>query len=136
MFTRMKQSRNGEYLQIVENYRDGERVRQRMVVYVGHYDSIDHALQLMAGELPRARRRATVAERNAYWQSTIDRARALREEADQLASKLEELKRFAHEHPDLLERDRARAKRRSQRQREATAKWREEMARRREHVSQ
>src|SRR5215218_10017456 len=114
MFTRVKQSRNGDYLQIV-----------------GNYDSIDHALQLMARELPRARRRATVAERKPYWQS-IGRARALREEADRLAAKLEELKHFAHEHPDLVERDRARAKRHSQRRRAAATMRMEQMARRRE----
>ncbi len=131
MFTRVKQSRNLEYLQIVQNYRDEGRVRQRMVMYVGHYDSIDHALALMARELPRARRRATVTERYPGWQSESEPG-ALREEANRLAQKLEELKRFAHEHPDVVERDRARAKRHSQRQREATAKWIEEMARRRE----
>jgi hypothetical protein len=45
MFTRVKESRHDKYLQIVENYRDDGRVRQRLVLYVGHYDSIEDALQ-------------------------------------------------------------------------------------------
>jgi hypothetical protein len=131
MFTRMKRSRNGEYLQVVENYRDKAepgRVRQRMVMYVGPYTSIDQALQQMDWELPQARRRATVAERHPFWQPEATTV-ALREEANQLAAKLEELKRFAEEHPDVVERDRVRAERRIGHQSEAHAEMVETMRR-------
>ena len=94
MFARVKRSRHDEYLQIVENYRDGDRVRQRMVLYVGPYWSIDSALKGMARDLKRMRR-------------TGDAQR----EADELASKLAALKRLAKEHPEMVERDRLRAER-------------------------
>jgi hypothetical protein len=113
MFTRVKESRNGEYLQVVENYREDGKVKQRLVMYVGHYKSIDHALDQMRRELPLARRRATAAELSP-WQA--QRGRALREEANHLAAKLEGLRRFADEHPDVVERDRARAERRASQQ--------------------
>jgi hypothetical protein len=47
LFARVKQSRNGEYLQVVENYREDGKVRQRMVLYVGRYDGVADALELM-----------------------------------------------------------------------------------------
>jgi hypothetical protein len=94
VFTRVKETRDNEYLQIVENYRDGDRVRQRMVLYVGRYASIDSALKGMAGDLKR-----------------IKRADGDQREADELASKLKALKRLVKEHPDMVERDRLRAER-------------------------
>jgi hypothetical protein len=94
MFTRVKESRQSEYLQIVENYRDGDLVRQRMVLYVGPYASIDSALKGMARDLKRMRQ-AGDAQR----------------EADELASKLKTLKRLVKEHQDMVERDRLRAER-------------------------
>jgi hypothetical protein len=109
------QSRNGEYLQIVENYRDEGRVRQRLVMYVGHYTSIDDALRRMARELSQARRRATVAE---GYPAPQDEAPRLREEANRLAAKLEDLRRFADGHPDVVDRDRVRAERHAERWRE------------------
>src|SRR5215212_6374839 len=51
-----------------------------------------------------------------------------------LDSELEELRRFADEHPDVVERDRARAKRHSQRRREAAAKRMEEWVRNRKKL--
>jgi hypothetical protein len=110
MFTRVKVSRRDEYLQIVENYRDSGRVRQRLVMYVGRYSSIENALQQMPRELSQVRRRATVAEHSPFWREHR-KPLALREEADRLAARLEELRRLVKEHPDLLERDRARAAR-------------------------
>jgi hypothetical protein len=59
MFTRPKESRRNDYLQIVENYRDGDRVRQRLVLYVGRYDSIDDALHRMRRDLRNWRSRRT-----------------------------------------------------------------------------
>jgi hypothetical protein len=94
MFTRVKESRYTPYLQIVENYRDGDRVRQRMVLYVGRYASIDSALKGIARDLKR-----------------IKREGGDQGEADELASKLKALKRLAKEHPEMVERDRLRAER-------------------------
>jgi hypothetical protein len=127
MFTRMKQSRDGEYLQIVANYRDGSRVRQRMVLYVGHYESIDKALQLMPRLLTQARRKATVAERDVAFmrennysggmlKEEEERARKLRAEADGLGQKLDELRRLVADNPELLTLDAARAERHAERQ--------------------
>src|SRR3712207_5436573 len=126
MFARVKQVRQGrhdEYLQIVENYRDGGRVRQRLVMYVGHYSSIEEALKLMPKDRTRAHRRATEAEQMAESVPRYQpRARALREEADRLAERLEALRRLVEAHPDLLNRDRERAERHAQRQGLAMAK--------------
>jgi hypothetical protein len=98
VFTRVKESRYSEYLQIVENYRDGDRVRQRMVLYVGPYASIDSALKGMARDIKR-----------------VKRADGDQREADELALKLKTLKRLVKEHPDMVERDRLRAERYRQR---------------------
>jgi hypothetical protein len=107
MFARVKESRQQEYLQIVENYRDGGRVRQRVVLYVGHYDSIDAALR----HLPQDRRR---------WRSEATRRgnERLRHEADDLDQRLSALRQLVAEHPDLIERDRQRAERHGRRRQE------------------
>jgi hypothetical protein len=153
MFARVKQSRNGEYLQIVENYRDGDRVRQRMVLYVGHYDSIDKALKVMPREVGSLRRRATEVERlyDAMAQhagagagplfekdlaTRRERAERARGEAEELAAKLEVLRGLAEEHPDLLSRDRGRAERRRRRERTAAARTREGLSRRGDQPTQ
>jgi hypothetical protein len=128
VFARVKESRQGEYLQIVENYREGGKVRQRLVLYVGHYRSIAEALGSMPRNLAALRRRATAAERTAGQlpenHDAQDRARALREEAEHFAQRLETLRRLVDEDPDLLDRDRGRAARHDRRRREAIAKRR------------
>ena len=128
MFARVKESRNDEYLQIVENYRDAGRVRQRLVMYVGHYDSIEDALHDLPNRRRRVRGQATKAERGAQHliggHASRERARRLREEADQTAEKYERLQQLVTEHPELLERDRERAERRRARQREKRAERR------------
>ncbi len=113
MFARVKTSRGGEYLQIVENYRENGKVRQRLVLYVGHYRSVDDALTLLPGEVSSLRGRATRA-------GQVESG-PLREAANATAAKLKTLKRILVEHPDLRERDRARMARREQRQRETRA---------------
>lgn len=105
MFTRIKETRHGEYLQIVETYRDGERVRQRMILYVGHYDSIDEALE----HIPKVRRQLRARAARAFSDS---RAKELRREADALDERLRALQALVRDHPDLVERDRKRAARR------------------------
>jgi hypothetical protein len=130
MFARVKQSRNGEYLQIVENYRDKAepgKVKQRLVMYVGHYDSIDDALRQMKRELTQARREATTTE-NRYadlhhWgvgdiEDLAELAQGRRAKAEKLAEKLSFLRRIVEEHPGLLERDRVRAIRSTERRRQ------------------
>jgi hypothetical protein len=122
MFTRIKQSRNGEYLQVVENYRDAGRVRQRSVLYVGHYDSLDEALEWMPMRLKVLRGRATRAENHykgvaeghtseARLAEAKEWSERERRKADELAAKLEEVRTLVANNPQLLERDRERASR-------------------------
>lgn len=60
MFIRVKKSGNREYLQIVENYRDSGRVRQRVIGTIGHLQelqvrgNIDQLLQSLAKYSRRA----------------------------------------------------------------------------------
>ena len=120
MFARAKRSRNGEYLQVVENYRDGDKIRQRVILYVGHYGSLDHALEQMPQELRYLRGRATRSKNP----RTGEEDGALRREAVALAGRLDALRALVGDHPDLIERDRERAKRHAARQREAFARRR------------
>jgi hypothetical protein len=130
MFARVKNSGMGEWLQIVENYRDGDRIRQRLVLYVGHYDSLESALKLMPRDVGSLRRRATHSER--AYEKTLrgawfeedeawyrQRAERDRRAAEELAAKLEALRTLVKEYPGLVERDRRRAERHRQRVREA-----------------
>jgi hypothetical protein len=118
VFARVKESRQQEYLQIVENYREAGKVKQRLVLYVGRYDSIDEALQRM----PKHRRRLRARATRAVSDST---AEGLRHEADALDERLRVLRRLVEAHPDLVERDRERAERHRRRQAEAARKRRE-----------
>jgi hypothetical protein len=135
LFARVKGSRNGDYLQIVQNYRDSGKVHQRMVLYVGHYDSLDHALERMPGDVSRMRRRATTSEKrydamyghragptDKYGEELRRRAERERSAAEGLALRLGALRRLVKEYPSVLERDRARAERRRQRMNWAFAK--------------
>jgi hypothetical protein len=113
MFTRLKEIRRNEYLQIVENYRDGDRVRQRLVLYVGRYESIDDALHRMRGDLRNWRARRTRITRFAGHEEF---SRKELEDLNYLIEgthrRLQALRALAKEHPELLERDRERAARR------------------------
>jgi hypothetical protein len=134
MFARVKQSRQDEYLQIVENYRDGGRVQQRLVMYVGHYSSIEEALKRMPKFRAWMRRRATEAEQMAEVSPRYqDRARVRREEAESIAEKLEALRKLVDEHPNLIERDRERAERHRQREADRARKRRETLRRSDQH---
>ena len=113
MFTRVKEIRRNDYLQIVENYRDGDRVRQRLVLYVGRYDSIDDALHWMPGELRNWRARRTritrIAGHEEFARKEVEDLTYLIEGTDR---RLQALRALAKEQPALLERDRERAARR------------------------
>lgn len=118
----MKKSRGEEYIQIVENYRDLGKVRQRVELYVGHYASVGDALERMPKELRYLRGRATKAEKHAAAFSLDPKEAELsRRRADDLAAKLDALRRLIAENPGLQERDRQRAERHDKRQREAMA---------------
>ena len=104
MFTRVQMSNGHDYLQIVENYRDGGRVRQRPVLYVGPYESIDDAFHWIPRLSHYWRERAT--RMDIKWMRAEAEA-----EADALDERLGKLRRLVEEHPDLLEQDRARAQR-------------------------
>jgi hypothetical protein len=114
VFTRIKKSRHEEYLQIVENYRDGERVRQRLVMYVGHYASLDEALGRMPREVSRMRAHATRA-------AQFDNGR-MQHAAEEAAAKLDALQRLLEENPEIKQRDRDRAERHAQRRKAAIAR--------------
>jgi hypothetical protein len=113
MFTRVKEIRRNDYLQIVENYRDGDRVRQRLVLYVGRYDSIDEALHRMRGDLRNWRARRTRITRIAGLEEVarkeVEDLNYLIEATD---GRLQALRALTKEDPGLLERDRKRAARR------------------------
>ena len=113
MFTRVKEIRRNDYLQIVENYRDGDRVRQRLVLYVGRYDSIDEALHRMPAELRNWRARRTritrIAGHEEFSRKELEDLNYLIEGTDR---RLQALRALAKEHPELLERDRKRGARR------------------------
>ncbi len=113
MFARVKKSRGGEYLQIVENYREGGKVRQRLVLYVGHYASVGDALERMPREITYLRGRATRA-------GQVESG-PLREAAKDAAVRLEALKRLVTEHPGMVERDHERMLRHAQRRSEAAS---------------
>ncbi len=117
MFARVKKSRGGEYLQIVENYREGGKVRQRLMLYVGHYESVGDALESMPREISYLRGRATRA-------GQVESG-PLREKARDAAARFEDLKRLAGDHPGMVERDHARMLRHAERQREAMSLRRE-----------
>ena len=105
MFTRVQKSNGQDYLQIVEDYRDGGRVRQRSVLYVGPYESIDDALRWIPRLSRYWRHRAT--QRSLPEDDEWMRAEA-EADADALDERLGKLRRLVEEHPDLLEQDRAR----------------------------
>jgi hypothetical protein len=113
MFTRVKEIRQNDYLQIVQNYRDGDRVRQRLVLYVGRYDSIDDALRRMPKDLRNWRTRRTritkAAGHEEFSRKELEDLNYLIEATD---GRLQALRALTKEHPELLERDRERAGRR------------------------
>jgi hypothetical protein len=114
MFTRVKEIRRNGYLQIVENYRDGDRVRQRLVLYIGRYECIDEALHRMPRDLRNWRARRTRITRIAGLEEV---ARKEVEDLNYLIEgtngRLRALRALTREHPELLERDRKRAARRA-----------------------
>jgi hypothetical protein len=113
MFTRVKEIRQNDYLQIVQNYRDGDRVRQRLVLYVGRYKSIYDALHWMPRDLRNWRARRTritrIAGHEEFSRKELEDLNYLIEGTDR---RLQALRALATEHPELLERDRKRAARR------------------------
>jgi len=118
MFTAVKQSRNGEYLQVCENYRDAGRVRQRLILYVGPYPSVDDALVNMPKEIKNLRTQATKRERSDLSAIGLQAGQAamiaeLRSEAGSEAERLAGLRELVEKDPGMVERDRARAIRRA-----------------------
>ena len=120
MFLRTKQSRGGRYSQLVESYREDGKVKQRVVLYVGLYRTIDEALWLMPKDVSSRRREATRLEKKVgfYRIPTTDseeikeeyrryqaeaeaRASRAREVADDLAQRLEKLRELVSENPSL-----------------------------------
>ncbi len=73
--------------------------------------------------------RAPLVGLNARWKEEAEaEARALRGEANRLAEKLDALRRLVADNPDLLERDRARASRRAERDKKRIQRLQEQRA--------
>jgi hypothetical protein len=89
MFVRTKKVGDRTYKQLVENYREDGRHRQRVVAHLGHYDTPEEALEGLRGELAEHRsedgehrkrlERAIEQERwrrrklEVYWKEGLDR---------------------------------------------------------------
>ncbi len=62
MFVRKKRAvRGNDFYQLVENYRENGKHRQRMLVHLGEYSSVGEALKQGPKDLQSLRRRATRA---------------------------------------------------------------------------
>jgi hypothetical protein len=102
MFYRRK--REG-YGQIIETYRDEGKVKQRVILYVGHYKTIEDALFTMPKDVTFLRRQATQRERHAEMiqihptasEEAQEECRKVRE----LAHRLEELRNLVTTTPAL-----------------------------------
>ncbi len=57
-FVRTKKVNGGEYHQLVESYRDGGRVRQRVLLHLGEIATVDEALRVWPERVDQCRRRA------------------------------------------------------------------------------
>jgi hypothetical protein len=117
MFARVKQGRKAEYLQIVENYRDDGKVRQRLILYVGPYESIQDALERMPGHVREAKAHATRMENHPFDTVRAEVGPRARAHANSMAARLERLRELAKEHPEMLEREQARLERHRERKR-------------------
>jgi hypothetical protein len=117
MFARAKKGRKAEYLQIVENYRDGGKVRQRLILYVGPYESIQDALERMPQHVKDANAEATRMETHPWPSVREAEAPRYRAAANSVAARLERLRELAQEHPEMLEREQARLERHRERDR-------------------
>ena len=110
MYARTKRSRNGQYLQIVESRRVDGQPRQRLVLYVGHYTSVEQALAQMPKELAATRREATkwkrIVEQHTDSNGAI-RAHAisLQKAAEDKAERLRRLRALVEQQPELLRSD-------------------------------
>ena len=120
MYTRLTATRG---LEIVENYREGGKVCQRVVLHVGTWPSIAYALKRMPRDVRGLRSWAVKTEQSydeallwggypeetlAKWKAEAERSRRkLNEQLETLAA----LKQLVEEHLELLQRDRARAER-------------------------
>ena len=117
MFYRVK---SGGYGQVIETYREDGKVKHRVILYVGHYRTIEEALQRMPRDVSNRRRQATTLEKQAgfytiptscseelkeeYRRRRAEeeaRASRAREVADDLAQRLERLRELVSENPSL-----------------------------------
>lgn len=117
MFYRRK--REG-YGQIIETFREDGKVKQRVILYVGHYGTIGDALFEMPKEVTYLRGQATRQERHAEMfqvhpsaseevqeeyrkmREVADRkAQAVRQRADDLARRLDKLRELVTTNPSL-----------------------------------
>ncbi len=117
MFYRVK---SGGYGQVIETYREDGKVKHRVILYVGHYTTIDEALKRMPRDVSYRRRQATTLEQQVgsytiptscseelkeeYRRRRAEaeaRASRAREVADDLAGRLDKLRELVLENPPL-----------------------------------
>ncbi len=117
MFYRVK---SGGYGQVIETYREDGKVKHRVILYIGHYMTIDEALKRMPRDVSYRRRQATTLEKQVgaytippscseeikeeYRRRRAEaeaRASRAREVADDLARRLDKLRELVLENPSL-----------------------------------
>lgn len=101
-YVRKKKSRGGVYYQVVESRRVDGNPRQKVLVHLGHHETVDAALCEWPREIETLRRFASRgAEESASWnfetfrswsRETERRAESARRRADDLESNLERLR--------------------------------------------
>lgn len=99
---RKKKSRGGVYCQVVESRRVDGNPRQKVLVHLGHHETVDAALREWPKEIETLRRFASRGvEESASWnfktfrswsRETERRAESARRRADDLESNLEKLR--------------------------------------------
>ena len=78
-FVRIKRIDGGEYYQLVESRRIEGKPRQKVLVHLGHYPTVDEALKAWPREVGRLRRDGYEKAADAL-EEKLDRLRALRSE--------------------------------------------------------
>lgn len=105
MFVRSKKVKDGKYYQLVESYRpEGSKTpRQRVLIHLGRYDTVEAALEGLPKDIRKLRRQASKdrrmlggklaeeVEAEPMYRDTLARATSQEKQADDLESKLERL---------------------------------------------
>ncbi len=100
-FVRKKRVKGRDYYQLVESRRVDGSPRQRVLVHLGRYATVDEALEGLPGEIERARRYAEVLRkpsRRQPWRGVsardLEGAGSVERRAAALEDRLNELRRL------------------------------------------